>query len=1147
MTHSLGEKRNNPASLWRRFVRFALVVGALLLLSGVGLSLWLYRVHRLSVAQTQVLEVEATTAHAMSDAYRLMDALDRAYEAQDAEYLESQLSFWLNALQQDEHTLDTLSQYFPANSSVHAAIAHLKPYVRDEYTLGRSMVDAAKVGNWPSAKIRFRTLKITHRKLLLAMQRVIQQNEQYRQAQFQNLQQAVRRGSLALPVATVVALLLLMAAAIETRRLVIQPLNELSHQVDAFARGDFTRRVLLARQDEIGDLAHTFNLMADRIQQSYSTLNERVEERTQALQRRTAQLQAATEIGRAVSALQDVDELLSEASRLIVQRYRFYHVGIFLAQEGSSQATLRGAYNRKPEIAQRLLDEKYAVDLLGTGVVSQALATGRAHTAQFGKGEHSLRALTATRAELAIPLRSGEEILGVLDVHTDLEGVFSPEDITALQAVADLLSVALTNARLLQDTQEALDSARRAYDALARRSWQRYLRARRVLGYRIDAGENIQPMVARKPLAAVPEEPEEIVESENGGKEALSESKESQKARYLLRLPVRSRGRVIALAHLRKSAPWKAGEKRLLQRLAERLGAAMEAASLYAQAQRSAAQLQIAAEIARDASATLDLDELLRKAVSLVKERFGFYHASVFLLDESGEYAYVKESTGEAGRHLKERHHKLAVGSRSIVGQTLDRREVVVVNDVDKSDIHHFNPLLPETQAELGIPLQAGDELIGVLDVQSTQADAFGEEDIRVLRILADQLAVAIANARLFAMTQSFVVRSGQIRELTTKVVATANLRDAYVATALGVASFHRRDAVFFWSPEDEAKGLFRLEAWGNVDDETALRLPQRRSVDKDSVWTQAVEKKEVVIVEERIKGWTPILPTTQSSMLIPVVYRQELLGVLVLEAPVEKGFPTQDVAMSQSLTNTLGAVFANVRLLEQVRRHAQRLQLLYEITAAAASEVDLQSLLAKLTRRLQQGFGLLHCGVVLFDENGQTGTLVASASAPDAPAQEMVGVKLSLSNPMIEEAKRTHHPVVCRNIETDPRVADIRDLLRQRATKQLIVVPLLARDEIIGTLGLDIADLETEVTDDELRLWEQIAHQMATSVEVARLFQRAVHTAERERLVTEITTKMRASNDPRTILQTAVEELRRALKAQQTQVVLVDEHAADV
>ncbi len=165
------------------------------------------------------------------------------------------------------------------------------------------------------------------------------------------------------------------------------------------------------------------------------------------------------------------------------------------------------------------------------------------------------------------------------------------------------------------------------------------------------------------------------------------------------------------------------------------------------EAQNRAQQLQTAAEIARDTSGTLELRSFLTNAVNLVRERFGFYHASIFLIDPLGEYAVLEESTGEAGKKMKESKHKLAVGSQSTVGAATATRSPVVNNDVTASVNYYPNPLLPETRAELAIPLIVRDEVIGAIDVQSTEKDAFLEEDIQTLQILADQLATAIFNS----------------------------------------------------------------------------------------------------------------------------------------------------------------------------------------------------------------------------------------------------------------------------------------------------------------------------------------------------------------------------------------------------------------
>lgn len=166
-------------------------------------------------------------------------------------------------------------------------------------------------------------------------------------------------------------------------------------------------------------------------------------------------------------------------------------------------------------------------------------------------------------------------------------------------------------------------------------------------------------------------------------------------------------------------------------------------------------QLQAAADISRAASAMRDLNSLLQLALKLIRERFGFYHASIFLMDEAGEFAVLRESTGEVGAQLKAKGHRLGVGSHSLVGWVTQNRRPRVALDVAGDPFHFQNPLLPDTRSELCIPLIAGNQLLGVLDVQSTEINAFTENMVQVLQTLADQLSVAIQNADLFQRTQA--------------------------------------------------------------------------------------------------------------------------------------------------------------------------------------------------------------------------------------------------------------------------------------------------------------------------------------------------------------------------------------------------------
>jgi signal transduction histidine kinase/DNA-binding response OmpR family regulator len=206
---------------------------------------------------------------------------------------------------------------------------------------------------------------------------------------------------------------------------------------------------------------------------------------------------------------------------------------------------------------------------------------------------------------------------------------------------------------------------------------------------------------------------------------------------------------------------WSEDEKKFVQEIANQLTLAMENAALHnerqrllAEAERKANELETAAEIAKDSASTLALDTLLNSIVYLLCSRFGYYHASIFLIDDSSTYAAVRESTGTAGRELKANQYRVQIGSKTIIGKCTEAGKPVVVNDVSKSDLFTPNPLLPNTHSEMGMPLISNNQVIGAVDIQATEYNAFEEENVRVLTILSDQIAVAIKNARSYELTQ---------------------------------------------------------------------------------------------------------------------------------------------------------------------------------------------------------------------------------------------------------------------------------------------------------------------------------------------------------------------------------------------------------
>jgi signal transduction histidine kinase/CheY-like chemotaxis protein len=219
----------------------------------------------------------------------------------------------------------------------------------------------------------------------------------------------------------------------------------------------------------------------------------------------------------------------------------------------------------------------------------------------------------------------------------------------------------------------------------------------------------------------------------------------------------------LLIASSKRVSELSADDVHTLQIVTNSISVAIERQRLLFEAQRRALELQTAAEIARDTTSTLSLEILLNRIVNLLRERFSLYHVSIFLLDDTNEYAIVQESTGNIGSELKRRNFRLGVGSKSVIGQCTSTGETVVVNDSTHSDIFYANPLLPDTQAELGLPLKINDKVIGALDLQSREPNSFSEEEIAILQILSDQISVAIDNAKAYAVSQQAVE---EMREL---------------------------------------------------------------------------------------------------------------------------------------------------------------------------------------------------------------------------------------------------------------------------------------------------------------------------------------------------------------------------------------------
>jgi signal transduction histidine kinase/DNA-binding response OmpR family regulator len=242
----------------------------------------------------------------------------------------------------------------------------------------------------------------------------------------------------------------------------------------------------------------------------------------------------------------------------------------------------------------------------------------------------------------------------------------------------------------------------------------------------------------------------------------------------MVAVPLRVRGENIGIlqAVRRVANPFSHSEVRFLETVGTQLSLALDNYRLLNQAQRRAQQLEIAAEVSRLATSTLETGTLLSRAVNLLRERFGFYHTAIYLLDEQGKYAVVREATGQPGVQMKEAKHSIAVGSRTIIGSVTENGKPYAALDTSKDPLYRAHPTLPDTKTQLALPLKIGDRMLGALDIHVSRANAFLPADVAVLQSLADQVAVALDNARSYEVEREALKEMREADRLKTQFLA---------------------------------------------------------------------------------------------------------------------------------------------------------------------------------------------------------------------------------------------------------------------------------------------------------------------------------------------------------------------------------------
>jgi GAF domain-containing protein/HAMP domain-containing protein len=408
---------------------------------------------------------------------------------------------------------------------------------------------------------------------------------------------------LAVVIAGVVALIGLGLAQILSA-----PIIQLTDVAEKVTAGDLTVHAPVESGRETSTLARTFNSMTEQLRGTLEKLEQRVAERTSDLERRSVQLQTAAEVGSAVASIRDLNELLQQVTRLVSQRFDFYHTGIFLLDTVNQEAVLMAANS---EGGQRMLARGHRLKIGEKGIVGYVTGNKEPRIA-LDVGQDAVYFdnpdLPETRSEMALPLIAGGQILGALDVQSRMEEAFSEEDIAVLQIVADQVAVAIENARLFTENQTALEAARRAYGEMSREAWDNILRSNPDLGYICTLQDMLYPASAEwKP---------ELIQASQTGETVAAETN-------TLAIPIKIRDQVTGVIRLRKpegEKKWTDDEIELMETLTEQLSVALESARLYQDTQRRAERERLASQITANIRTSNDPQTILQTAVKELRQ-----------------------------------------------------------------------------------------------------------------------------------------------------------------------------------------------------------------------------------------------------------------------------------------------------------------------------------------------------------------------------------------------------------------------------------------------------------------------------------------------------------------------------------------------
>ncbi|HKZ68742.1 MAG TPA: GAF domain-containing protein, partial [Anaerolineales bacterium] len=457
-------------------------------------------------------------------------------------------------------------------------------------------------------------------------------------------------------------------------------------------------------------------------------------------------------------------------------------------------------------------------------------------------------------------------------------------------------------------------------------------------------------------------------------------------------------------------------------------------------------RLQVAAEVGAAAASLLSLETLFDTTLNLINQRFGYYYAAIFLLDEKGEYAILRAATGQIGANLIAGGHKALVGSNSTIGYVTFNNRPRVYSESQRQTEYFKSELIASTLSELAVPLRQANRVIGVLDVQSTEADPFTNDDIAILQTLADQIAVAIGNAAEFTREQE------RARQLATLTQASTELTGPQISFNSLLESIVQQsqqlipaDDTGVWLP---AEDMLELKVSVSQPDQVGRRLLKTEGV-SGQVFTTGRPLRIDDYARWSGRSRSAASAGIQSAMAVPLMWQGDSIGALSLtRSQINRPFTADDERMARLFASQAAAAIQNVQLLQETQDRVNELYTLNQIGQAIAAQTELRALFEVVRQEVMRAIRTKTFYIALYDAATQLVEMPYSFADGEVTSIPSFPLGPGLTSVVI----KNRQPLLIRTAE---EATAFGAFVSGDPSRSYLGVPILQRDEVMGVLAV--------------------------------------------------------------------------------------------